>query len=670
MVDGFSSLGYRQYPSGERMEPALVRLFGLPRRTKRALWLGLDLLMLPVLLWAALAIRYESLDPPVLSGIPFGWVGVALLGACALAYAGVYSSVTRAFDERFLQALLVAVGIIVVVLSVGATMRWLPLPRTVPFIFGFFVFLAVWASRSAVRRGVRVLSRVDVPATRVAIYGAGSAGRQLLAALRSAPEYVPLAFFDDSTEMVGAMVQGLRVLRGSDFARAARTLQLDEVLIALPSASKARRREVIEHIEPSHVRVRTLPGISDLVGGKVSMADVQEVDIGDLLGRDAVPPSPELISRDIRGKRVMVTGGGGSIGSELCRQVLAEQPSLLVVVELNELALYNIDQELAGASGGVRVIPVLGSVLQEQRMTRLMSQYAVDTVYHAAAYKHVPLVEGNPFEGLNNNVLGTWRLARAAIAASVSNFVLISTDKAVRPTSVMGASKRLAELVLQALAAETRTATRFCAVRFGNVLGSSGSVVPLFREQIAKGGPLTVTHPDVTRYFMTIPEAAQLVIQAGAMGQGGDVFVLDMGEPVRIIDLARKMIRLCGRAVRNELTDPATGIEIVFSGLRPGEKLYEELLIGDNVSATEHARIMRAMERGLPLAQLERGLELFQQAADEGDATRAKSVLAELIEGYRPDMDAIAVDAPEGSDETMVRTHLWPQFQSDTAQSA
>jgi FlaA1/EpsC-like NDP-sugar epimerase len=561
----------------------------------------------------------------------------------ALRYAGVYRSVTRAFDEKFLQNLLMAVGVVVFVLSVGATARWLPLPRTVPFIFGFFVFLWVWASRSAIRRSVRVLARVNVHTTRVAIYGAGSAGRQLLAAMRSAPEYVPVAFFDDGPELVGTTVQGLLVHRGANFVREAVALQLDEVLIALPSVSKARRREVVDRIEPSKVRVRTLPGIGDLIGGKVSMADIQDVDIADLLGRDAVPPSPELISRDIRGKRVMVTGGGGSIGSELCRQVLAERPTLLVIVELNEFALYSIDQELGKNPQGVPVVAVLGSVMHQQRIQRLMSQYEIDTVYHAAAYKHVPLVEGNPFEGLYNNALGTWHAARAAIAAGVPNFVLISTDKAVRPTNVMGASKRLAELVLQGLAAEPGVKTRFCMVRFGNVLGSSGSVVPLFKEQIAKGGPLTVTHPEVTRYFMTIPEAAQLVIQAGAMGQGGDVFVLDMGEPVKILDLARKMIRLCGKAVRQE--EAGTGVEIVFSGLRPGEKLYEELLIGDNVTGTEHPRIMRAMEHSLPMRQVEVALELIQKLAADYDVVRLKRVLVDLIDGYKPDLDATSVDA-------------------------
>jgi FlaA1/EpsC-like NDP-sugar epimerase len=633
------------------MEPALARLFELPRRAKRLLLMTADLAGLPALLWVALAIRHESLQPPVLPGIPFGLGAIAALSVAALWLAGIYKSVTRAFDEKFLHSLLEGVCVVVFILSIGTGTRWLPLPRSVPFLYGFFLFLWVWASRSAIRRSFRMSARFRVPAKRVAIYGAGSAGRQLLAALRTAPEYLPAAFFDDGAEMVGSMVQGLPVDKGRDFARIAAALQLDEVLIALPSISKAQRRAVVERIEHSRVRVRTLPGISDLVGGRVSMADVQDVDIGDLLGRDAVPPSRELISRDIAGKRVMVTGGGGSIGSELCRQVIAESPSILVIVELNEFALYTIDQELGRNTKGVRVVPVLGTVLDEARLTRLMAQYQIDTVYHAAAYKHVPLVEANPFEGVRNNTLGTWCAARAAIAARVPNFVLVSSDKAVRPTNVMGASKRLAELILQAMAAESHVKTRFCIVRFGNVLGSSGSVVPLFKDQISKGGPITVTHPDVTRYFMTIPEAAQLVIQAGAMGQGGDVFVLDMGEPVKIVDLASKMISLCGKVVRNPAEGRYEGIDIVFSGLRPGEKLTEELLIGDNVTGTSHPRIMRAMEDYFVLAELEPAIETIAEVAEKYDSMRLRSLLKELVQGYVPDMSAVTVDASESAEK-------------------
>ncbi len=616
------------------MKPTLIRLFGLPRRSKQLALLIGDALVLPILFWAALALRYDTLHPPIVTGIPVHLLLITVTTA-VLEQCGVYRAVVRAFDEKFLQSLLLSVAAIVGILLSLAVLRILPLPRTVPLIYGFFVFLWIWASRSLIRRLVRFLVQMNSGVTRVAIYGAGAAGRQILAALRSATEYRAVAFFDDGNELHGTMVQGVRVYRGADFGRLQAQLVIDEVLIALPSSSRARRREVIEGLKPFTGRVRTLPGFSQLVGGQVSISDIREVDIVDLLGRDPVPPLEHLFDSDIAGKRVMVTGAGGSIGSELCRQVLARKPQLLVTCELSEYALYNIERELLASAGGIPVVPVLGSVLDEARLTRVMSDHGIETVYHAAAYKHVPLVECNPFEGILNNTVGTQRAARAAIAAGVSTFVLISTDKAVRPTNVMGASKRLAEMVLQALAAQPGTTTRFCIVRFGNVLGSSGSVVPLFREQIARGGPVTVTHPEVTRYFMTIPEASQLVIQAGAMGSGGDVFVLDMGESVKIVDLARNMIRLSGMSERGTAGDG--DIEIAFSGLRPGEKLYEELLIGTDVLRTEHPRILRAREGMIPLSELEPFLASLSDMAREYDISRLKVVLAEVIEGYVPD---------------------------------
>jgi FlaA1/EpsC-like NDP-sugar epimerase len=616
------------------MKPTLVRLFALPRRAKQLVLVLADLMCLPLLFWAALALRYDTTNPAILPGVPFGLGLVSVGGVVVFAASGVYRAVVRAFDERFLQGLLTAVVGIVAVLFTLAGLRLMPIPRSVPFIFGFFMFLWVWASRSTIRRLVRLLVQFNAPLTRVAIYGAGAAGRQVLAALRSTPEYYPVAFFDDARQLVGTNVLGLRVHAGKDFARMHKALALDEVLIALPSVSRARRREIIERLEPFKLRVRTLPGFAQLVGGQVSVSDIREVDITDLLGRDPVPPVPELLGKDIESKRVMVTGAGGSIGSELCRQVLAVRPEVLVLCDVSEYALYKIEQELRPLAGDTMLVAILGSVLHRARMTRVMEDYRIDTVYHAAAYKHVPLVEGNPFEGIVNNTIGTQRTALAAMAAGVSTFVLISTDKAVRPTNVMGASKRLAELVLQALAAEAGTRTRFCMVRFGNVLGSSGSVVPLFREQIARGGPVTVTHPEITRYFMTIPEAAQLVIQAGAMGAGGDVFVLDMGESVKIVDLARKMIRLSGMSVKDGFEASEGDIEIVYSGLRPGEKLYEELLIGENVTETEHPRIKRAMEKCFPIARMSSLLDNLQQMARDFDVASLKGVLAEVVEGY------------------------------------
>lgn len=641
------------------MKEILVRLSTLHRRTKQLVLLIADAIALPALFWLAYAIRLNDFNPSVLPEVAFWPALIAAGGLAALAFCGVYRAVVRAFDEKFLHDLIVAVTLMVAFLFAIALLRLVFLPRSIPFMFGFFMFLWVWSSRSGIRWLVRHVLQIESGVRRVAIYGAGSAGRQLLAALRASDEYRPVAFFDDAKGMSGTTILGLRVYTGKDFGKVYERMGVDEVLIALPSASRKRRLEVIGHLEPFKVHVRALPGMTQLVGGQVSISDVKEVDIADLLGRDAVPPSAELMQQDIGGKCVLVTGAGGSIGSELCRQVLKNRPSKLLLWELSEFALYAIEQELRQIAKDIEVVPVLGSVLHEERMATLMAQHKVDTVYHAAAYKHVPLVEWNPFEGIMNNAFGTLRAARAAVKAGVSTFVLISTDKAVRPTNVMGASKRLAELSLQALAAEPGMITRFCMVRFGNVLGSSGSVVPLFRAQIAKGGPVTVTHPEVTRFFMTIPEASQLVIQAGAMGAGGDVFVLDMGESVKIIDLARKMIRLSGMTVR-EPGSLEGDIEIAFSGLRPGEKLYEELLIGNNVSGTSHPRIMRAMEHHLSLSDYESLMGTLRDMAKAYDVIGLKTLLARVVEGYVPDMSvlgeaAAVTDQPAGGNIVPLR---------------
>ncbi|MGB4343477.1 MAG: nucleoside-diphosphate sugar epimerase/dehydratase [Moraxellaceae bacterium] len=627
------------------MKSLLLQLSALPRRAKQLVLLTADLTVLPGLFWLAHAMRLDNFSPDVMPQLPSWPLWLSLLGVGMLALNGVYRAVVRAFDEKLLHDLIMAVTAVVVILFALALSQLVFLPRSVPFMFGFFMFLWVWLSRSGIRWMVRKMIRHQSGVRRVAIYGAGAAGRQLLAALRASNEYQAVAFFDDAPGLSGTTVLGLRVYAGKDFGRLHPQLLLDEVLIALPSASRARRSEVINRLEPFKVHVRSLPGFTQLVGGEVSISDIRDVDIADLLGRDAVPPSAELLQKDIAGKCVLVTGAGGSIGAELCRQVLKQNPSHLLLWELSEFALYAIEQELKAAAGKAQIIPVLGSVLHEERMARVMSHYGVHTVYHAAAYKHVPLVEWNPFEGIMNNAFGTLRAAKAAVKAGVSTFVLISTDKAVRPTNVMGASKRLAELALQALAAEPDMKTRFCMVRFGNVLGSSGSVVPLFRAQIARGGPVTVTHPEVTRYFMTIPEASQLVIQAGAMGAGGDVFVLDMGESVRIVDLAHKMIRLSGMTVR-EPDEPDGDIEVAFSGLRPGEKLYEELLIGSNVSGTSHPRIMRAMESHLPLQEYEDLMLSLREMARAYDVVSLKTTLARVVEGYSPDMSVLGLITP------------------------
>jgi FlaA1/EpsC-like NDP-sugar epimerase len=460
--------------------------------------------------------------------------------------------------------------------------------------------LIALVTSGGVRLGARLLLQPNnnIHKTRVLIYGAGSSGRQLAQALLNGEQYHPVMFVDDDTTLQRSTILGIPVSSPDKIAGIVKQRNIGRILLAMPSASRSRRREVLDKLEELPIPVLSIPGMSDLVNGSMRIDELQDVKIEDLLGRDPVAPKKKLLHANIEGKVVMVTGAGGSIGAELCRQIIQCEPTTLVLFELSEYSLYAIERELqqiiCNEGLDVNLVPVMGTVQRQSRLETVMRTFGVHTVYHAAAYKHVPLVEYNVVEGVRNNVFGTWYAAEAAIKAGVETFVLISTDKAVRPTNVMGASKRLAELVLQGLA-QHQSRTRFCMVRFGNVLGSSGSVVPLFREQIRKGGPITVTHKDIIRYFMTIPEASQLVIQAGAMGKGGDVFVLDMGEPVRIADLARRMVHLMGLEVRDE-EHPHGDIEIKYSGLRPGEKLYEELLVGNNVRKTEHSRIMAADE--------------------------------------------------------------------------
>ena len=497
---------------------------------------------------------------------------------------------------------------------------------------------------------------------RLLIYGAGSAGAQTAAAVANGGEFELLGFIDDDAAKTGRHINGVPVFAPGEVTEVVERLGVSDILLALPSASRHRRHQIVEGLRALPVHIRTLPGMADLASGRVAVSDFRELDLEDLLGRDPVPPNAALLARDLAGKTVLVTGAGGSIGSELCRQILLEQPAKLLLVEHSEFALYGIHQELealvaslapSDANGHqpepAELIGLLGNVRDYERIAEIFRAYRPDTVYHAAAYKHVPIVEHNLCEGLSNNVFGTLNVARAAMESGAASFVLVSTDKAVRPTNVMGASKRIAEMILQALAAETmvrfddnsrvaglvRNRTRFAMVRFGNVLGSSGSVVPLFRKQIETGGPITLTHPDVTRYFMTIPEAAQLVLQAGAMGEGGEVFVLDMGQPVRIVELARRMVELSGHSVRDE-ANPEGDIEIRITGLRPGEKLYEELLIGDNPSLTAHPRIMKARESFLNWGELLPFLAQLKASIDNGDVDGFRRLLQELVSGYRP----------------------------------
>lgn len=474
---------------------------------------------------------------------------------------------------------------------------------------------------------------------KIIVYGAGAAGAHLIASLHASEKFVPVALVDDDTRLHGERIKGLEVYSSLALGEVISKLGADRVLLALPSATRRRRRQVLERLSEHPVHVQTIPDIGDIISGKARVDDVSDVDVEDLLGRDSVPPKKELIDASTQNKTVLVTGAGGSIGSELCRQILSRSPKRLILLELNEAALYSIDRELTTlckkSNFETEIYALLGSVHHEDRIREILTTLDVDTIYHAAAYKHVPIVEHNIFEGIHNNVFGTLHTARAAIDCDIETFVLVSTDKAVNPTSVMGATKRMSELILQALNSESSN-TKFCMVRFGNVLESSGSVVPLFRDQIRSGGPITVTHRDIIRYFMTIPEAAQLVIQAAALAKGGDVFVLDMGKPVKIHDLAIRMVNLMGLTVRDE-ANPDGDIDIEYIGLRPAEKLYEELLIGSNVAGTEHPRIMRADEDFLPISALREILDELKFASNELDYDRARNLLLRGVKEYQPE---------------------------------
>ena len=621
-------------PAPETAIPRLVqRIVTLPRTTKRFVMIAADAIMLP----ASLAIALWLIRPGTLSVLPpWAWLMPLGLGVAGLGLAGFYRSVVRfmgfelvAAAFKTLTAVAVALG-----LAIGWADAWADAAR-VGAAFWLLGMVYVVGSRLTARW---LLQTRSAAGDRVVIYGAGDAGAHLVSALQGRGDFVPLAFVDDRPTLRGAVINGLQVHAPHDLAGLIEEFGISRVLLALPSITRRRRIEIINHLEQFPVHVQTMPDTADLAAGNARVDDIREVDITDLLGRDPVPPNPKLLDACIRGKSVMITGAGGSIGSELCLQIASLAPKRLVLLDISEAALYSIDQTLQDLaqrkSLSVEIVALIGSAHHQNRMREVLETYAVETVYHAAAYKHVPLVEHNMIEGVHNNVFGTLHTAEAAIAAGVKSFVLISTDKAVLPTNVMGATKRFAELVLQGLN-QRSSSTVFSMVRFGNVLASSGSVVPLFREQIRNGGPVTVTHPEIFRYFMTIPEAASLVIQAGSMGTGGDVFVLDMGQPVRIRDLAEKMIHLMGLTIRDD-DHPDGDIEIHYMGLRPAEKLYEELLIGNNVAGTDHPRIMRAEEECLPWEELKPLVDQLWLACQRLDCARAREVLLHAMIGYTP----------------------------------
>ena len=647
-------------------------VLALPRSVKRAAVLALDMVICIFTVWLAFDLRHEELAP--FSVDMFGPMVVAIVVALPIfVVCGLYRAIFRYSGMPAMLAVTRAMLIYGVVFCIIFTAWGVQgVPRSIGLIQPMLLLLFVGGTRAFARVWLgglyhQQLRRASLP--QALIYGAGNAGRQLASALANSPEMRVVGLLDDDPGLHGQILNGLTIYNPADLAELLMDLPVTDVLLAIPSVARVRRNEILLSLKAHKVAVRTLPGLGDIATGKVNLSDLRELDIDDLLGREPVKPNGLLLNLNTHDKVVLVTGAGGSIGSELCRQILKTRPRKLLLVEMSEFALYQIQQDLQRALSHVQetdqavmglvtaesyvteIVPLLASVCDEVRMHEIMDTWQPHTVYHAAAYKHVPLVEHNPAEGLRNNVWGTRVCAEAALRNSVRNFVLISTDKAVRPTNIMGATKRLAEMALQALAElnpamtsqggrAPSSRTVFSMVRFGNVLGSSGSVVPLFREQIKNGGPITLTHAEITRYFMTIPEAAQLVIQAGAMGQGGDVFVLDMGQPVKIIDLARRMVELSGLSVKDDF-NPSGDIEIAVNGLRPGEKLYEELLIGDNPMPTQHPRIMKAHEHFLPWGQLEQELNALNLAMSVNDVPLIRGLLQRVVAGYQPDADVV-----------------------------
>lgn len=633
-------------------------VLALPRAVKRAIVVLADISLCVLSVWLTFYLRLGEFLP--FSGGLFSPLWFVAFVSVVFAIpifitSGLYRAIFRYSGLPAMFAMVRAMllyGVLFAGLFVVYSVDGVP--RTVGLIQPLVLLGLVGSSRAVARLWLGGLYQNQVKKDalpQVLIYGAGSAGRQLASAMVNSHEIRVVGFLDDDDRLHGNELNGLLIYAPADLGELLLDVKVTDVLLALPSISRQRRNDILAKLLPFKLAVRTLPGLSDIAMGKVTLNDILELDIDDLLGREPVRPNGLLMNRNTHNKTVLVTGAGGSIGSELCRQILKTSPKRLLLVEMSEFALYQIHQEIHNGlenaandlSKDIEVVPLLASVCDEVRMNEIMDTWKPNTVYHAAAYKHVPLVEHNPSEGVRNNVWGTRVCAEAAVRNGVQNFVLISTDKAVRPTNIMGATKRLAEMVLQALAelnVSSTSRTCFSMVRFGNVLGSSGSVVPLFREQIKNGGPITLTHADITRYFMTIPEAAQLVIQAGAMGAGGDVFVLDMGEPVRIYDLASRIVELSGLTLKTQV-NPEGDIEIAVTGLRPGEKLYEELLIGDNPTPTQHPRIMKAIEEFLPWSNLEEKLGALSIAMSVNDVPVIRGLLQQLVKGYEPSGEVV-----------------------------
>lgn len=628
--------------------------------------LSADVMMLFFALWASFSMRLGQIYIPEKDQLWLILIAPFIAIPIFIRF-GLYRAIVRYIGFKALWTIIKAVSFYAIIWSALIFLSGINgIPRSVTLINWLAAILLVGGSRMVVRwwfAGVEITNIIDKKVKHhVAIYGAGTAGIQLASVLGFSKEYAPVAFIDDNKELQNNTINGLRVYSTLELDKLIIQLDIDEIFLALPSASHTTRKRIIQLLEKYPVHVRTLPSMTEVADGKIKLEDIKEIDLEDLLGRDSVSPDKALFDACIKGKSVMVTGAGGSIGSELCRQILTRSPEKLILFEQSEYNLYSVEQEflelIKKYNYSTQLVSILGNVTDEKRVYEVLSQYTINTIYHAAAYKHVPLVEHNIIEGVRVNTIGTYTTALSAMNNNVDTFILISTDKAVRPTNVMGASKRFAELVLQGLATKTSN-TKFSMVRFGNVLGSSGSVVPLFRQQIKNGGPVTVTHKDIIRYFMTIPEAAQLVIQAGAMGlqgAGGDVFVLEMGEPVKINELAIKMIHLMGFEVKDKKT-PDGDIEIHYTGLRPGEKLYEELLIGDNAVGSSHPRIMRAEEESYSWDEISIYVHTLMKAISQSDCEEVRQLLIDVVKGYQPSAeieDVLWKDRAIKSDSSLV----------------
>jgi FlaA1/EpsC-like NDP-sugar epimerase len=650
-------MGHILVPVGQKTQSLKVTMIAqsilkLPRNIKRLIVLSVDLFLLPFALWVSFSLRLGEFYWPV-GDIRYLFAVIPVIAFPIFVRFGLYRAIIRYIGFLAMWAVIKAVSLYTLVWGVVVLLSAVPgVPRSVLLINCLVTVLLIGGSRAIARwwlSGSFELKSRNRLQKRVAIYGAGSSGIQIATALSGSSGFKPVAFIDDKKTLQSNYIAGLRVFAFSQLSSVIDDLQVTDVLLAIPSASRASRNQIISMLEPYSIHITTVPGMDDLASGKVKVEDVREVGVRDLLGREAVVPDNSLLNANVKDKSVLVTGAGGSIGSELCRQIIKIGPKELILYERSEHSLYAIENELRELAQRLypetqdfanRITPILACVTNQNRLEMVCSAFAIQTIYHAAAYKHVPMVEKNPMEAVTNNIIGTYRSALAAMNTGVETFVLISTDKAVRPTNTMGASKRFAEMTLQGLANQPGIGTRFTMVRFGNVLGSSGSVVPLFREQIKAGGPVTVTDPKIIRYFMTIPEASQLVIQAGAMGKGGDVFVLDMGQPVKIVDLAKRMIRLSGFEIK-DAENPGGDIEISYSGLRPGEKLYEELLIGENVSLTQHELIMTAEEDFLPWPIIELFMKRFNETIESNDVEKVRSLLVEAVVGYSPQCEVV-----------------------------